>query len=86
MPLQEAWIRDNYNKLNVNVIMTCGNCFAYLAGIERRAPKIMRNYGMEWLFRLYLEPERLFNRYIFGIPYFYYNLLKNKGDHLLKVD
>ena len=81
MPIQEAWIRNNKIKLNVNAIMTCGNCFAYLAGLEKRAPKFIRMIGMEWLFRFLMEPKRLFNRYMRGIPYFYLNLIKSRNIH-----
>jgi N-acetylglucosaminyldiphosphoundecaprenol N-acetyl-beta-D-mannosaminyltransferase len=79
MPLQERWILDNRDRLDANVIMTCGNCFAFLAGMERRAPKWMRSSGLEWLFRLLKEPRRLFKRYVIGIPAFYFRLFFRRG-------
>jgi N-acetylglucosaminyldiphosphoundecaprenol N-acetyl-beta-D-mannosaminyltransferase len=78
MPLQEEWILKNKDSINAKIIMTCGNCFSYLAGIEKRAPSWMRKNGMEWLFRLYLDPKRMFNRYIFGNPMFIVRVIMEK--------
>ncbi|QBQ39827.1 WecB/TagA/CpsF family glycosyltransferase [Sphingobacterium psychroaquaticum] len=47
----------------VGVIKTCGGLFDFLAGSNRRAPMLLQKIGMEWAFRLSLEPRRLFKRY-----------------------
>ncbi|MCE6992747.1 WecB/TagA/CpsF family glycosyltransferase [Dyadobacter sp. CY323] len=63
-PKQELFsllIRDN---CEVGIIKTCGGLFDFLAENNRRAPLIMRRLGLEWLFRLYLQPRRLFKRYL----------------------
>ncbi|WP_395275809.1 WecB/TagA/CpsF family glycosyltransferase [Halalkalibaculum sp. DA384] len=78
MPLQEKWIRDNRNKLNVGIIMTGGNCFNFLAGTESRAPRWMHENGLEWLYRFLKEPVRMFDRYIIGNPLFFMRVFKQK--------
>lgn len=46
------------------VLVGVGGSFDLIAGIKPRAPKWMRRYGLEWLFRLCLEPRRLWHRYL----------------------
>ncbi|MEX0681390.1 MAG: WecB/TagA/CpsF family glycosyltransferase [Balneolales bacterium] len=75
MPLQEKWILENKEKLKAGIIMTGGNCFTYLAGLEQRAPKWMYKNGMEWLYRFLKEPFRMFSRYIIGNPLFLYRII-----------
>ncbi len=78
MPLQEKWILDNGDRLEVGIIMTGGNCFTFLAGEESRAPKWMHENGLEWLYRFIKEPRRMFGRYIIGNPLFLYRVLLQK--------
>ncbi|MGF7161711.1 exopolysaccharide biosynthesis WecB/TagA/CpsF family protein [Rhodoligotrophos appendicifer] len=47
----------------VGVIKTCGGLFDFLSGSRSRAPELMQRMGCEWLYRLGLEPRRLFRRY-----------------------
>jgi N-acetylglucosaminyldiphosphoundecaprenol N-acetyl-beta-D-mannosaminyltransferase len=75
MPLQEKWILDNRDKLDVGIIMTGGNCFTFLAGEESRAPNWMHENGLEWLYRFLMEPRRMFTRYIIGNPLFIFRVL-----------
>ncbi|MDP3976281.1 MAG: WecB/TagA/CpsF family glycosyltransferase [bacterium] len=59
-PKQEQWIADNLPKLkNVQVAMGVGGAFDFLAGERKRAPGWMRNVGLEWLYRLLIEPKRV---------------------------
>ncbi|MBI4059431.1 WecB/TagA/CpsF family glycosyltransferase [Candidatus Microgenomates bacterium] len=58
-PKQEKWVASNYNKLQTYGIMVVGGSFDYLAGRVPRAPLWLRNLGLEWLFRLILEPWRI---------------------------
>jgi N-acetylglucosaminyldiphosphoundecaprenol N-acetyl-beta-D-mannosaminyltransferase len=62
MPLQERWIKDNYNRLNVHCIFTCGGAFDFISGNKQIAPKVFRSLYLEWLFRFMGEPIRLFHR------------------------
>ena len=59
-PLQDAWIHRHLPRLGAGLVMGVGGSFDVLAGRLRRAPAWMRRAGMEWLFRLLLEPSRLF--------------------------
>lgn len=58
-PHQELWIARNLPKLKtVKVAMGVGGAFDFISGEKRRAPKFMRNIGLEWMWRLVLEPKR----------------------------
>ena len=57
-PAQDLWIARNLARLPVAVAMGVGGSFDFLAGRQRRAPKIMQQMGLEWLYRLYREPWR----------------------------
>ncbi|NPA72528.1 MAG: WecB/TagA/CpsF family glycosyltransferase [Gammaproteobacteria bacterium] len=75
MPRQEHWILDNLEKLNANAILTAGACFDYVAGAVPTPPRWMGQMGLEWLYRLFTEPRRLWRRYLvepwYLIPYAY---------------
>jgi N-acetylglucosaminyldiphosphoundecaprenol N-acetyl-beta-D-mannosaminyltransferase len=62
-PKQEKWIAMHLRALGVPVAIGVGATIDFLAGRVRRAPAWMRRSGTEWLFRLALEPRRLFRRY-----------------------
>lgn len=57
-PKQEIWIHNNSKDLNAKVMIGVGGALDYLSGNVKRAPKIMRKLGMEWLFRLLTDPSR----------------------------
>jgi N-acetylglucosaminyldiphosphoundecaprenol N-acetyl-beta-D-mannosaminyltransferase len=80
MPLQEQWIADNRDALDIGVVMTVGALFDYMTGATRRAPMWMTAHGWEWLGRLAIEPARLWRRYLLGIPVFFWRLI---GHHYL---
>uniref|UniRef100_B0T465 Glycosyl transferase, WecB/TagA/CpsF family n=1 Tax=Caulobacter sp. (strain K31) TaxID=366602 RepID=B0T465_CAUSK len=63
MPRQEIWVQDNQAKLGPCVTFTVGGAFDYEAGVQRPSPRWMGQVGMEWLFRLMVDPQRLFTRY-----------------------
>ena len=59
-PKQEEWLIRNKNGLNsVKIGMGVGGAFDYIAGIVSRAPRFMRKLGLEWLFRLIVQPLRI---------------------------
>ena len=62
-PKQEKWIAMHYQALGVPVSIGVGATIDFLAGRIRRAPDWMRRTGTEWIFRLLLEPRRLYRRY-----------------------
>lgn len=53
------------------LIVNGGAILDYIGGKVPRAPLVMRKTGMEWLFRLAVEPKRLFRRYVVGIPVYF---------------
>lgn len=66
VPYQEKWSHENLDKLDVGVVWCVGALFDYFGGGFLRAPEFMRRIGLEWLFRLILEPRRLWRRYVIG--------------------
>lgn len=70
VPAQERWINKWYDKLKCPVIMGVGGLFDFYSGRIKRAPRWMRDIGLEWLYRLLMEPKRMFKRYIIGNPLF----------------
>ena len=59
MKKQEEWILRNKSKLKVPVMIGVGGSLDVLAGVKRRAPKLFRAIGLEWLYRLLKEPWRV---------------------------
>jgi N-acetylglucosaminyldiphosphoundecaprenol N-acetyl-beta-D-mannosaminyltransferase len=74
MPAQEKWILENWEHLQVKVVIPVGAMFDYLAGEVIRAPHWMTDNGLEWLGRLIIEPGRLWRRYILGNPLFLWRI------------
>jgi N-acetylglucosaminyldiphosphoundecaprenol N-acetyl-beta-D-mannosaminyltransferase len=58
-PKQEIWIADNLNTLPAKVVVGVGGAFDFLSGKVTRAPLILRGLGLEWLFRLVIQPWRI---------------------------
>ena len=58
-PIQEKWIAKHKNELQVDVAAGQGGTFDYEAGKIKRAPKIVQKLGIEWLWRLILQPTRI---------------------------
>lgn len=75
-PFQEKWLYNNLNRFNVQIVMGVGGSFDVISGKLRRAPHIMQNLGIEWLYRLAQEPWRI-NR-MRDLPKFVINILKIK--------
>ncbi|HYL91619.1 MAG TPA: WecB/TagA/CpsF family glycosyltransferase [Alphaproteobacteria bacterium] len=66
-PRQEAWAYEFRDRLNIP-ILAVGAAFPFLAGTLRMAPRWMQDRGLEWLFRLWSEPRRLWRRYLLLSP------------------
>jgi N-acetylglucosaminyldiphosphoundecaprenol N-acetyl-beta-D-mannosaminyltransferase len=65
-PKQELWMARMAGELGVPVMVGVGAAFDYLAGTKAAAPTLLRHSGFEWLFRLAVEPKRLWRRYLIG--------------------
>ncbi|MDB5243945.1 MAG: acetyl-mannosamine transferase [Spirosoma sp.] len=80
-PKQEKWMYKNIGQLDVNVALGIGASFDFVAGTVKRAPKLFRQMGMEWFWRVSNEPRRLFKRYFIDSARFVpiiYNQKNNK--------
>lgn len=62
-PKQEKFIYANIDRYSAKVSICAGATVDFLAGNIKRAPKWMSNHGLEWLYRFFKEPKRLFKRY-----------------------
>jgi N-acetylglucosaminyldiphosphoundecaprenol N-acetyl-beta-D-mannosaminyltransferase len=69
-PKQERWIHRNLERLAPAVAVGVGASLDFIAGRARRSPQWVSRLGMEWLFRLALEPRRLAGRYLVRDPRF----------------
>jgi exopolysaccharide biosynthesis WecB/TagA/CpsF family protein len=79
VPRQELWLMKNRDKLKgVHVCIAGGAILDFIAEKVSRAPLFMRKTGTEWIFRIYQEPKRLFNRYFIGIPVYFKHLIRLK--------
>ena len=68
-PKQEFWMSKHRDQVNA-VMVGLGGAFSVYAGERRWAPALLRNYGLEWSYRLVQEPRRLWKRYASTIPPF----------------
>jgi len=69
-PKQELWFRRNRHRLRVPVSIGIGGTFNFIVGRIRRAPRWLQMVGLEWLYRVYAEPRRLWKRYAKGLVVF----------------
>ena len=77
-PKQELWMQVMSKVLDVPVMVGVGAAFDYLAGTVSAAPDYLRHVGLEWLFRLAVEPKRLWRRYLVGNSTFVYLVLREE--------
>jgi N-acetylglucosaminyldiphosphoundecaprenol N-acetyl-beta-D-mannosaminyltransferase len=68
-PKQEMWMYQQRNSIN-GIMFGVGAAFDLLAGRIPEAPMILQSLGLEWAYRLYKEPKRLWRRYILNNPLF----------------
>ena len=78
VPRQEEWIHRNIGKLPGCVAIGVGGLLDFVSERIPRAPMWMRKLNIEWCFRLYCEPVRLFKRYIIGNPLFVARVFQSK--------
>ena len=68
-PKQERWMASHHGRVKA-VMIGVGAGFDFYAGTVKQAPKWMMRIGLEWLFRLCMEPKRLWRRYLYNNPRF----------------
>jgi N-acetylglucosaminyldiphosphoundecaprenol N-acetyl-beta-D-mannosaminyltransferase len=79
-PKQEKWMHTYRDHLRVPVLVGVGAAFDINSGMKQQAPVWMREHGLEWLFRLFQEPQRLWRRYIlYGSEFILYVTLELLG-------
>jgi N-acetylglucosaminyldiphosphoundecaprenol N-acetyl-beta-D-mannosaminyltransferase len=74
-PKQEKWMASMKGRVN-GIMIGVGGAFLLYAGIDKRAPKWMRDLSLEWMYRLWLEPRRLWKRYAVTNSIFLWLLIK----------
>jgi N-acetylglucosaminyldiphosphoundecaprenol N-acetyl-beta-D-mannosaminyltransferase len=80
VPAEQEFVQEFMPRLcNVGVIKTSGGLFNFLSGSRGRAPRWMQEAGLEWAWRIWLEPRRLFWRYLTTNPRALYLLLNRDG-------
>lgn len=78
VPRQDVWIARNRHRLNARIVFGVGAQFDFWAGRVSRAPMLLRKLGLEWAWRLAIEPRRMFKRYVLGNPAFVLRSVKAK--------
>ncbi len=79
VPRQELWLADHQSKLEtVKIAVAGGAILDFLSETVKRAPLWMQKAGIEWLYRFYQEPRRLFERYFIGNLKFLFAIFKYK--------
>lgn len=81
-PKQEYFMHRHLDDLNVKVAVTCGGMFDFFSETKPRAPLAMRKAGMEWVYRLAIEPKRMWRRYVVGNPVFLWRALLSRSSDL----
>ncbi len=66
-PKQEQWFYRNRHALRVPVSIGVGGTFEFIAGRTRRAPELLQKLNLEWVYRVYQDPHRLWKRYCIGL-------------------
>ena len=80
-PKQEKWTYRYWDKLNIHCHCgTIGAVFDFYAGTVKRAPLWWQKHSLEWLYRLLMEPRRMWRRYIIGNAKFLYYIWREKRD------
>ncbi len=62
-PKQEKWINMHFREWKVPLAIGIGGTLDFLAGVQRRAPRLVQKAGMEWFWRMLTDPRRLLGRY-----------------------
>ena len=83
-PRQERWVAEHKNFLPAVLLAVCA-AFDFHAGTLKQAPSWMQGMGLEWLYRLAQEPNRLWKRYLITNSYFIYLFMVNALKKSFKV-
>lgn len=64
VPKQDRFIYENMHKYEIPMSFSIGATIDFIAGEQKRAPRWMTDHGIEWVYRLFCNPKRMFKRYI----------------------
>jgi N-acetylglucosaminyldiphosphoundecaprenol N-acetyl-beta-D-mannosaminyltransferase len=81
-PKGERWIYRHLDHLGIPVNIQIGASLDFAAGRIRRAPRWMQRFGLEWAFRLWLEPRRLLGRYARNAYFIAFNVARDAGQSI----
>jgi len=84
-PKQELWMAEHRGRVNA-VMLGVGAAFDFHAGLKPQAPAWLQRIGLEWLFRLLIEPRRLWKRYLYHNPRFIVLALADLSGLVNKAD
>jgi N-acetylglucosaminyldiphosphoundecaprenol N-acetyl-beta-D-mannosaminyltransferase len=84
VPKQEKWMAAMRDRLTAPVLVGVGAAFDFHAGLVAQAPDWMQSLGLEWVYRLYREPRRLWRRYLRYNPRFIAGFLGQWLRHRLR--
>jgi len=79
VPKQESWIRDHLKETGAKVAIGVGGLLDFYSGRIPRAPEWMREMGMEWLYRFWQEPRRMWRRYFIGNVVFLTRVFRDRS-------
>lgn len=74
-PRQEKWIAEHKHELGAGAVIGVGGLLDFYSGRISRAPVWIRELGMEWLYRFWQEPRRMWRRYFVGNAVFLYRVV-----------
>lgn len=77
-PMQEKWVEEYVTIEHAKLVFTVGALFDFVSQRVPRAPASWRKLRMEWMYRLFLEPRRLWRRYILGNPLFLWHVVRGR--------
>jgi N-acetylglucosaminyldiphosphoundecaprenol N-acetyl-beta-D-mannosaminyltransferase len=84
-PKQERWMAAHIGRVRAPVLVGVGAAFDIHAGLRRQPPAWIRRSGLEWAYRLAVEPRRLGPRYLKNNPRFLWTIWR-RPPHLLQSD
>jgi N-acetylglucosaminyldiphosphoundecaprenol N-acetyl-beta-D-mannosaminyltransferase len=79
---QDLWVSMYSSVLNAPLLIAVGAAFDFHAGTKEQAPRWMQRNGLEWVYRLFQEPRRLWRRYLIYNPQFIWGIL---GQHFQRL-
>ncbi len=77
-PKQEKWIYKHKDKYQVPISIGIGVSFEFVSGMVKRSPVWMQKVGLEWFWRVLMEPKRLWKRYLINDMHFFVLVLRQK--------